>query len=777
MSRSKLFNMIKTRGTQTNARNDFDLTNRHAYSQKAGTITPIKALHVIPDDFFHLNIGDFTQTLPMMSAPFLSATKELAAYFVPYNTVWHNYNQYQATREDAQSVVLKERGFIREPRFSLYQLYGAPYFAFLGFLYVEKIIPALMRYHNEPLTDTNIAAVKNEVLSSSLSHGFNDLAGEGYYDLDFIQYSSSITSTWIARLAQDFVQFQSGSQWVTQRFLDPTYWYMDSDLENEHASSFGYFNRKPTAYTRRDIYQDVVGNYCWCDILRKYDMLGYGNLYPFFKTCLDAIDALLAEYDTADASSWIDADNVSNGYADKIRTEIRRLWFNIGVTAAGDDVQSHGGAFLSAKEELVSVYPLYAYNKIFYDYFRNTYYDDGYDVRNYNCDNINTSTLYGSVIMPYQLTPRFYMLETHMYKKDMFTGLMPSTQFGAVSVLPLDVNSVLSSDGQGFVDSDYNSSYNNLSSLSSGSVSFEQGNLVASNGISVHNHAVLLENIQSSGISYLDPLALKRVEALQQFRQDLLRAGNRTEDIFKQIFGTIPKSQLSEKPYFIDAVSNDFQINPVISTADTGSEINGSLGDIASRALSSGRNLDAKFSSNDFGCIIVLSYIIPETMYNSYKLDMHLGNLSPEEHFIPHFQNLGFEPLYRRWLNNTIAPADKNNVMGFSLPYLEFKTDVDVAHGAFVEFSRTRKLRDVLNIAVPPINYRGSFSQWVVARSDMQSQDVTLLRQFYINPSVLDSVFVQESGVDYESDQFICYTSINCPAVRQISELGLPNFL
>ena len=36
MSRSKLFNMLKARGTNDNGRNYFDLSNSHAYGMKAG---------------------------------------------------------------------------------------------------------------------------------------------------------------------------------------------------------------------------------------------------------------------------------------------------------------------------------------------------------------------------------------------------------------------------------------------------------------------------------------------------------------------------------------------------------------------------------------------------------------------------------------------------------------------------------------------------------------------------------------------------------------------
>ena len=136
MSRAKLFNMIKSRGEQKVGRNPFDLTNRHVYTQKAAKIIPVKALHTMPDDYFEVSMEEFSQNnIPMNTAAFLSGKKEMLAYFVPYNTVWHNYNQYQATREDPESTLLKDRGISFEPRVNLMTLYkSALYFSVLGWM-------------------------------------------------------------------------------------------------------------------------------------------------------------------------------------------------------------------------------------------------------------------------------------------------------------------------------------------------------------------------------------------------------------------------------------------------------------------------------------------------------------------------------------------------------------------------------------------------------------------------------------------------------------------
>lgn len=728
--------MIKTRGTQTNARNDFDLKNRHAYTQKAGVITPVKAIHVLPDDFHHLNIGDFTQTFPMVSAPFLDGKKELSAYFVPFNTLWHNFNQYQATREDPQSSLLKIKGITNEPRISLYDLYAYAFYLFTQYVMIEYgLFASYVNDGSVSPTDGRASATWLRIV-------------ENQKNISLHVGAATTIDLYVGNLHSAYADVIGKLSLVR-----------DDDSLNLRAPSGNFY--------LKDVICNVVGNYVWCDVLRKYDMLGYGNLWPAFKECLNTFDEELDKYLATDPYEL-------NVFYTNTATALLRLLRRLKNMCSGTELtfDSNNQIFYGT-HTYYNAYPLFAYNKIFYDYFRNTYYDDNYDVRCYNMDFVDCSSPQSSRILIGDLPARFFMLEMHQYKKDMFTGIMPSTQFGAVSVLSMDVQLSGDTENNGF----YLLPNGSPASTGTGYLGLNNGILTNFSSSAQPNitHVHSLEN--GTGRTSLNPLDLKRVEALQQFRQDLLRAGNRTEDIFKQIYGAEPKSQLSEKPYFIDAVSNPINVNPVIATANTGTENNGQLGDIASRGMISGKNIDAKFSSNDFGVIIVLSYVVPEVMYNSTRIDPHLANLSPEEHFIPHFMNLGFEPLYRMFLSNYHNAEARNNSVGFALPYLEFKTDIDLAHGAFAE---------MLSSDVTPrpggsdnvlLNFRGSLAQWVVVRSDMQQELTTTLRNFYINPSVLDTIFVQESGDDYETDQFISYTSISDDCVRQMSELGLPNFL
>lgn len=758
-----LFSLIKPRGTkESNQRQNFDLNNGHVYSQKAGIIDVVKCLHTVPKDFFDIDVADFTQTTAMNTAAFLRARKEISAYYVPYNYLWSNFNQYQATREDPKSAALKSLGIAYEPRIPLWVLYLTVCEQFFSWYYCTRVMKA---------------SLFASLASNNQLHGVSSI--EEYED----KYSQRIqqeVDLWLGQSVWNW-DFLTGVR-LNPNAEDPWRHYWRENLP------------------RKNWVCDVTGNYVWNYAVRKLDMLGYGNLYPLLKE-------LEIEFDQVFERDY---------------NEMSRFWFEDGqlntyTVAFWDNIlESTGGLFLTFERNVllqlrnmcgtrneygssvnyenfryVSAYPLYAYNHIFYHMFRNSYYDLNYDVQNYSLDFLNCSQWVSSVIKFEDLPSRFFELGHHQYKKDMFTGVLPDVQFGVVS--SVDISNV-SITGIGSLSGSTGSdagrwrqvanpnlgifgNSNNIITSPSGSNDNtlyvdREGSFAA-----FHTHAVDgTVNISSSASipAAFNVLALKRAEMLQVYHQQLMRAGNRTSDIFKAIYGSDPKSEMHHTPYFVEVMGEDFNLNPVVSTANTGVGDNPSLGDIAARGVMSG-NRTMKFSTDDFGCLMFLAYIVPDVYYNSTQIDPHLMNLTPEDHLIPELMNLGFSPVLGEWISNYVSQTtDLNTVRGYAPPYLEFKTDIPKAHGAFAS-TALYTINETLTSRLKGTLY-GSLSHWIPTRVDLQSLSATTLSQFYINPNVLDNIFVVQNDDTYESDQFICHTYLKVSAVRQFSALGLPSF-
>lgn len=530
----------------------------------------------------------------------------------------------------------------------------------------------------------------------------------------------------------------------------------------------GFYNKTSTSLKASQYLYDVFGYPRWNNVLRKLDMLGYGNHFPYI-------------------------DNFIHGYVSAITVTKTITQANF-ESILNAHIASAKRDFDKLRNRYVNLYPITSYNKVFYDMFRNSYYELDYDVRNYNLDFKLCNTAASSMVQVQDIPVTFFDIQYHQWKKDLFTAVLPDTQFGAVSLLPSTGTgtSVVALSAETSSDSNRWYSANDAEWVPNQSVvtnlANEQRNLITSDGQNflAHKHAVTGGATLSGVTTSFDVLALKRAEALQGYRQALLRAGNKTSDVFRAVFGRAPRYDEDSHPYFIDAFGEDIFVDAVVSTAETNLDksdsTSGKLGDLGGRALMNGNSDTIKFDSSDFGIILVVQYIVPQSEYNSYMLDPHLANLTPEDHWIPAFENLGFSPVIGEYLNNLVSQpiSNLNRVVGYVPRYFEFKSDVDKVHGSFCEIQSTVFNRgtssDGVSISQRVPVFSGELTHWVTPRSDMQATSTTLTRNFYVDPAVLDNVFLIAADGTYSTDQFICNTYIDVKAVRPMSVLGLPNF-
>ena len=528
----------------------------------------------------------------------------------------------------------------------------------------------------------------------------------------------------------------------------------------------GFYNKSSKALTASQYLYDVFGYPRWNNALRKLDMLGYGNHFPF-------IDNFIKGYESAiNKTSTITQNNFES-------------LLNSQIESAKHD-------FDKLKNRYVNLYPITSYNKVFYDMFRNSYYELDYDVRNYNLDFKLCNSAATSIVQVQDIPVSFFDIQYHQWKKDLFTAVLPDTQFGAVSLLPSSgstgslvfASTTTSTDEGRWSTGDYEWVPNSeVKTHANGSK-----NLTINNQASLltHTHEITGGATISGVTTSFDVLALKRAEALQGYRQALLRAGNKTSDVFRAVFGRAPRYDEDAHPYFIDAFGEDIFVDAVVSTAETNFEksdsTSGKLGDLGGRALMNGTSDTIKFDSSDFGIILIVQYIVPQSEYNSYMLDPHLANLTPEDHWIPAFENLGFSPVIGEYLNNLVSQplSNLNRVVGYVPRYFEFKSDVDKVHGSFCEIASSSISRgtssDGVSLVYHVASYSGELTHWVTPRTDMQATSTTLTRNFYVDPAVLDNVFLVAADGTYSTDQFICNTYLDVKAVRPMSVLGLPNF-
>lgn len=419
----------------------------------------------------------------------------------------------------------------------------------------------------------------------------------------------------------------------------------------------------------------------------------------------------------------------------------------------GDLIYSKFGSSSAALTPHVNLFRIAAYNYIWYNEYRQQYYDDGTnlfpavlpsnvaaDARaamlwNYDwlgCDTEANARPSYSYIRP-SLQMRY-----RTWKKDLYTGLLPSTQFGSVSTIDLaDIRLI-------------NKSTDTLASSDRASI------------VSNTNRYLNLRNSSGSALSgsnywdvpaAYDVLSLRRSEAIQIWRENALRAGNRVKDNFLAHYGVASDFQ-DHRPRYLGSVDAPLNIGDVMATANASSGINDTVGDIAGKGLSSIDQKVFTFDSREFGVIMCMFSLLPETEYNASGIDRTNQLLESEDFFVPEFENLGLEAVSSQNFFSLVNASAK--VVGYAPRYYAYKTKLDKVFGSFMTGQP--------NAPWASPNY--------IAQQSMGAPGTAIpLSNLYVNPAIYDVNFTQAVS---NGDQILCDVYFDVDAVRPMSVVGLP---
>lgn len=461
-------------------------------------------------------------------------------------------------------------------------------------------------------------------------------------------------------------------------------------------------------------------------------------------------------------------------------------------------------------QKSVNLFRAAAYQKIFYDYYRQPFYDlpfDGIQTA-FNMDDAdNTTGLIPAEVTnsdpsnrPFKRYARMFQMHYRQWKKDLFTGILPSTQFGAVAVvdtgsstgtvqiaqqilenvtLPVGVNNPnveLSTDGLsmwmydngstadsgGTVTIGNNGSShrndeddiflgNGLDSLSGIPKVFVNGPINAS-GNAIGNITIPAHQgtIQSTG--GFNVLSLVYAQALQRWRETTLRSGFRSIDQYEGHFGVRPVFSDKDKCVFIDSVSSPLQVNTVTNT-NAGASIDGThipLGDLGANGTSViGSDKVIKFDAKDFGVIMCIYSMLPEATYQAEGVNMLNTKILPEDFFVPEFENIGMSPVPM----SIFRLGENNPFNGYAARYYEYKVNVDVQSD---EFNRARVFKDP--DSDQDVDFAaGSFYGWSPSRTISLSRETSgvlspalFARDLYVSPMYFRDIF---DRLPYEVDE------------------------
>lgn len=413
----------------------------------------------------------------------------------------------------------------------------------------------------------------------------------------------------------------------------------------------------------------------------------------------------------------------------------------------------------------VSLLPLAAYQKIYYDFFRNSQWQ-GNQPYNYNFDYMSNTTIFDvPTSEEYWNNPTLFDLHYSNYPKDLFFGLLPDSQFGDTSVVEI---SGLTDPQDALISADVIDSDDTVVSVGN-----KVGNNVNINEYSITNTAnntpltgqlgirANLELLGTSLKGQFDILEFRKARFVQHYREIVGTGKRNMKSLISRIYGYEIPDTLTDECYYLGGHSNVISISEVDNTnlADNNQVVQKGKG-----TSSSDGDL-VEFEAKEYGVVMCIYHAIPEIDFalNNCHFDVLKANV--DDYANPVFDNLGLQEFNSLFIDNTSTNAVQNTLfVGYTSRYYDYKTSIDRVFGDF---------RETLSSWVAPLT-----SEYLFQYDGLTGNRPGLLldyRFFKVNPSILNSIFDVAANSYLNTDQLRVAATFSVNAVRGLSYLGIPN--
>lgn len=506
---------------------------------------------------------------------------------------------------------------------------------------------------------------------------------------------------------------------------------------------------------------------------------------------------------------WVDLSTINTAIGNVQSSTSPLNFFGISRSEGFKKLVSYLGYGETSPEKYVdnlrcSAFPLYAYQKIYQDYFRHSQWEKS-KPWTYNCDfwNGEDSTPVTATVDLFSQNPNDSVFELRYanWNKDLWMGSLPNSQFGDVAGVSVgfDTSSAkVSISGEARVrgmlpvvnaqeDGTLFENQIGIRGRVEGAPSNGQTVTVYPNATSDSARPYLFaQATDKSPISSIsDPasisgsslsgslagelnaqfsvLQLRAAEALQKWKEIAQANGQNYAAQVKAHFGVSTNPMQSHRSTRICGFDGSIDISAVENTNLTSDEAI-----IRGKGLGGQRiNDPSDFKCTEHGIIMCIYHATPLLDYVPSGPDLQLmSTVKGESWPVPEFDSLGMESLPMLSLVNSKAIGDvvAHSYAGYVPRYISWKTSVDVVRGAFT---------DTLKSWVAPIDsaYMHVFFGDVVPDG---SSSVLSYTWFKINPSVLNPIFGVAVDGTWNTDQLLCNCQFGVKVARNLSYDGMP---
>lgn len=423
---------------------------------------------------------------------------------------------------------------------------------------------------------------------------------------------------------------------------------------------------------------------------------------------------------------------------------------------------------LAAKNVSLNVLPLAAYQKIYCDWFRFEQWENAcpytYNFDYYNGGNVFNDVTSNANANDFWSNDNILSLRYANYNKDLFMGVMPSSQFGSVATIAITSFSSITGNSYVYLK-DLTSPTRPI--LVTGTAS------TATNG----NGLVLDSSKQNTGAgdhigislpdikSQFDILAFRIAEATQKWKEVTQCAKQGYKEQLEAHFNVKLSEALSDHCRYIGGTSSGITISEVLNTNFDSTT---AAADIKGKGVGGSFGSET-FETNEHGILMCIYHAVPVLDYFRSGHDLQLLSTLATDLPIPEFDHVGMEALPIEALFNeqsSEAAALMNNipVLGYSPRYIAYKTSVDWVSGAF---------ETTLDSWVAPLTVQEQVTK-LLFNPDSGSVFSMNYGFFKVTPRVLDPIFVTPCTDTWDSDQFLVNVSFNVKPVQNLDYNGMP---
>lgn len=383
----------------------------------------------------------------------------------------------------------------------------------------------------------------------------------------------------------------------------------------------------------------------------------------------------------------------------------------------------------------VNLLPLLAYQKIYYDFFSNSQWEK-HKAYSYNID-------YWTGASAVTLGVDMIQLRYANYPKDYFMGILPSSQYGSVAVLPPIDSSLDPSIVRAYLSTDNSSGVNSLT-VAPNSTS------VSVTGASANQRSVRIN-------TDLSALSIRAIEYLQRWKEVVQFSSKDYSDQMAAQFGIKAPEYMGNHAHYIGGWSSVININEVVNTnLDTDS----SQASIAGKGISSNSGHTLTYDCGaEHQVIMCVYHAVPMLDWNLTGQAPQLTVTAISDFPQPAFDQLGMQSVPALNLQNNPGRI-VSGALGYNLRYWQWKSNIDTVHAGF--------------------RAGAAYQSWAAPLDGWQvltSSGAWSYQSMKVRPQQLNSIFVPQvdsTNCSVAFDQLLCNVNFQVYAVQNLDRNGLP---